>query len=487
MLTLTTKPIISNEQSKALDEAALLKNGIPALALMEEASSAIFYSLKEDFPKLKERFIAVVAGWGNNGGDALALARRLHFAGYKVDIFLFSERQGSKLYEIQKGIAGSMGIEIYDMKRLAGLVRKYSLIIEGLFGVGYSYREDEAMERLFTVISESRAQVVAIDTPSGLTAEATPAVNADLTYSIGFYKELFYCLNGRRGAGRIKNLEISFDINHLTDRAESYYIEEITPLELEAGDFVHKYSKGALMAIGGSPGKLGSIVYSGLAGLKSGAGIGLVLTGKSSVAPMNSLTKILVIDSLDKIEDYIERYSTVVIGPGLELESAEDRARLKRIFSLEKQFILDASFFSHFDRTALHSFLKPPILTPHSGEFARFFADEAADLKENSMEAVRRVSERYHCYLLLKDSFITIGFPDKKIFVYDRASRVAAQAGSGDLLAGLIGGLASQGYHPEDAIFQGLRAFYSIIEEFKRRGCRGYDPDRFISLIEEHL
>jgi NAD(P)H-hydrate epimerase len=114
---------------------------------------------------------------------------------------------------------------------------------------------------------------------------------------------------------------------------------------------------------------------------------------------------------------------------------------------------LDASFFTVFDKNTLKNFKNSPILTPHVGEFKRFFRADAADLEKDTINTVKNSAVKYGCFILLKSSFITLATPDGKIYIFDRSNRILAQAGSGDLLAGLIGSKLSGGSESLDSIF----------------------------------
>ena len=97
--------------------------------------------------------IAIISGWGNNGGDALSVARKLFFEGITTDIYIFSDKNGSELFETQKNILLSLSINLLDVKNLENNINNYTLIIDGIFGIGYSYREDKKLEDLFLLIN----------------------------------------------------------------------------------------------------------------------------------------------------------------------------------------------------------------------------------------------------------------------------------------------------------------------------------------------
>ncbi|HQB62299.1 MAG TPA: NAD(P)H-hydrate epimerase, partial [Spirochaetota bacterium] len=256
----SSSPIISPEDSKILDLKASEINKIPPIVLMEEASSQILNRLQIDFD-LTALNVAIIAGWGNNGGDALSLARKLKNIGVKVKVFVFPNEKGSELYFIQKNILINSDFILSDVERFEEEAGDFSLIIDGIFGVGYKYRKNAGMDKLFEIINRSGATIVALDVPSGLNTDGGASVKADYTYSIGFMKDVFFNISARKFCGTVINLPISFNINNIKS-AEKFYIDNIEEDKAEKkSDFVHKYQRGAVCSIGGSPGKYGSIIF----------------------------------------------------------------------------------------------------------------------------------------------------------------------------------------------------------------------------------
>ncbi|HNZ27306.1 MAG TPA: NAD(P)H-hydrate dehydratase [Spirochaetota bacterium] len=477
----SSSPIISPEDSKILDLKASEINKIPPIVLMEEASSQILNRLQIDFD-LTALNVAIIAGWGNNGGDALSLARKLKNIGVKVKVFVFPNEKGSELYFIQKNILINSDFILSDVERFEEEAGDFSLIIDGIFGVGYKYRKNAGMDKLFEIINRSGATIVALDVPSGLNTDGGASVKADYTYSIGFMKDVFFNISARKFCGTVINLPISFNINNIKS-AEKFYIDNIEEDKAEKkSDFVHKYQRGAVCSIGGSPGKYGSIIFCGLSALRGGAGVSLVLTNRDNINTLSAINAVLIYDSIINFKEYLSKYDTFVVGPGLTADDPE-RAALTELFSSNKKFVLDASFFTVFDKNTLKNFKNSPILTPHVGEFKRFFRADAADLEKDTINTVKNSAVKYGCFILLKSSFITLATPDGKIYIFDRSNRILAQAGSGDLLAGLIGSKLSGGSESLDSIFSAVGIFYKIAEYFRDNGYLTYDMERFIDRI----
>lgn len=486
MFWLTNNYILSKEELKLVDLNSFQFNKIPPVLLMEEAAEKVLNQLSCDFDLLKEK-ICILAGFGNNGGDALSLARKLFFQEIFADIYVFKDKTGSALYEQQKEILSSLNINLIDISELKEKIFSYTLIIDGIFGIGYKLKEDKEIERIFSLLNEGDAKIVSIDIPSGLNTENLNSVNADYTYSIGFLKKDFFNITTRKKVGKIKDLKISLDLKNCGYSYEYFYIRHMAKPHKKLNDFVHKYSRGGCISIGGSKGKIGAIIFSGEASIRSGSGIGLVITEEENIDLVNLSSKNLIVDTVDNIGNYIDKYKTVIIGPGLAFKNSENIEKIRKIFSLKKQFILDASFFSIFDKSVLADFAIPPILTPHSKEFKDFFKEESSNLNTNTMDIVSKVSKKYNCYIILKDSFLTIGTKDGKVIIYDNPCRILAQAGSGDILSGILGGILSQDYSCEEGMLESIRIFYEIAEFLKKSGYKSYEPEYFIDLIGKEV
>ena len=154
------------------------------------------------------------------------------------------------------------------------------------------------------------------------------------------------------------------------------------------------------------------------------------------------------------------------------------------ILDQNKDFLLDASFFTIFKKDILKKIINPPILTPHTQEFISFFKEEASNLKNDTIRTVSKIAKKYNSYILLKDSFFTFSTPEGKTFIIEKQMRILAQAGSGDILSGLISGLLAQGYSKTESVFEGIRVFYNIAENLKDKNDKSYVANDFINNIE---
>ena len=505
---LSSTNILSHYEHKELDNRATSINKILPLSLMEEAASYIFYDLKKRFVLNKEK-IAIICGTGNNGGDGLSLARKFLAYNIPIDIYIFgskdSNKSGSELYKYQKNIIETLDIEFKQLESLPSNINSYSIIIDSIFGIGFDRtRLNNEIINLFTIINNSNKIIISIDTPSGigeLSSETkisdNSIISANITYSLGFYKDSFFNILNRKFVGKIKNIKLSFFIKNINKENNFFYIDKknhnykknykIDKIERKKQDFVNKYSKGGTIFIGGSLGMAGSIVMAATAAIRIGSGISLILTEEESIPLINTLRKELIADKIYNYKNHIKKYDTICIGPGLKLNDKEKEI-VKEIFLEKKQFVIDASFFTIFDKSILSYFSIPPILTPHTGEFIKFFGDEANNIKINTLKTVTDISKKYNSYIILKDTFLIIATPEGNGYVYDNPNKLLAQAGSGDILTGIISGVivSNNSMVLLDRIFKAIDIFYSVARFLKKKKYNTYNPDYFLKLLSRY-
>ena len=462
-------PILSCEEVREIDLHTIENVGIPQAALMEEASERVFAAMCRDFPEILTSKILVLAGNGNNGADSLCIARKLFFAGAEVSIYILNDK-GSDLFVQHLKVCRNLGIEIKVLTEEPDC-SIFDFAIDGLFGVGYKYNSQRPFPLSKKWLSYLKDMtLLSVDIPSGLTTEAECVIQADVTYSIGYPKTIFYNAQTRFSCGKIRHIEISFD--KIKNAVSCNLVRCVKEKSVIINNFVHKYKRGSCLIIGGSPGKNGAVAYCISTAFAAGCGIVAVLTGELNFPDVTNVKKEAVYDVIENLSLY-EHYSCVVIGPGLSSLNEQEKKRI--IDFIEKypgQFIFDASFFTVFSKDVLKKCAKVPLLTPHSGEFRKFF-----DVKEISIEQTCDIARQYNCNILLKDSFMILAMFDGTSKVFDFPMRIAAQAGSGDLLAGYIAGNILQIDDFCEAVSFSVIRFYNELKKFADR--KFYPPEEF--------
>lgn len=454
--------IVKGSAMRAMDAYTIEKLGIPSLLLMERAAMAAADVMeKEDLLRGK---VLVIAGNGNNGGDGIALARILSNKGFTADIYMpFEGRSVSKDCQKQIDMAKSYGLTFFSVCSMEG----YSCIVDALFGVGLNRSLDERTIELVEKINACKLPVLAIDIPSGLCADRGivlgAAVRAKVTVTFQFEKTGLFLASGSLYAGKVIAAPIGIE-DPLTDKEEIFCLDkEVLGLLPETTESGNKGTFGKLLVIAGSA-KMGGAAYlSAKGGFLTGVGMVRVFTSKENKTFLHTLLPEAIIDSYEEgwdkkeLEDAILWADALVIGPGLGKEKTATEIFLHTLTFAEKKIpmLVDADGISilkeHQDLMEGNSL----VLTPHIGEMSRLVDAAIPFIKENCMELARKYAKEKEIVLVLKDAKTVIAHKDS-LYLHPYENAGMASAGTGDVLAGMIGGLMAGGLSPHKAAILGV-------------------------------
>ena len=493
MLQLDRTPIVSLVQSREIDRCTILDYHIPDIVLMEEAAERIFSDLIYRFRHHKTKLfnkISIIVYPGNNGADLLSIARKLYLNGFtNIELFILQpdKIKEDSLFDKHYKVINSLSMSINSLFQDYEKLKESSLIIDGLFGTGFRSRQSDivtsklhiSIESIIDFINSLNKPIISIDIPSALDSVKKTGLKACFTYSIGFYKQEFYNIQSRAKCGSIKNIPISFVFDPVT--CKYFHIDRIR-FKYPDDRFVNKYSRGGLMVIGGGHGTWGAVCYSINAAYSVGSGIVCLLTEETDIQTVNPMLKNTVIAGFDNIDDHISKYNTILIGPGLKLKNQRYKL-IESILRQKENIVIDASFFTLFDCSILDRIKSTPIVTPHTKEFSVFFNIDIETLKQDTINIVSMIASKYKIFIVLKDQFITVGMPDGTVNVYDKQVRIAAQAGSGDILAGIIAGFLSQTGDPAYSIYAGIESFYRSLKKISINKILSYNPDLLLEQL----
>ncbi len=414
------EPLYTAEEMR-MAEAAY--PGYPASAseLMERAGAAVAREAMRAFPRAR-RF-AVVCGGGANGGDGVVAARVLREAGREA--VETDEPEG------------------------------YDVVVDALFGTGFRGAPRPQAAALIERVNGADAPVVSVDLPSGVDASsgeiAGAAVRATLTVTFHGRKLGLIVAPGRFHAGRVVVADIGLDhIETHACRSTDALLRHVP--RRAAHD--SKYTAGAVLVVGGSPGMTGAAVLAASAALRADAGYVTLAVPAASLPVVETLALEPVKrgfsweHGLDEILAEAERANAVALGPGLgrgEEAQALVRALLQR---LELPVVVDADALFALQpvgRTA------PTVLTPHAGELARLLGRTAAEVGEHRLESARACAERFDAAVLLKGADTIVQAPGRGPIVSDLAPPSLATAGSGDVLTGVVAAFLAKGLEPVTA------------------------------------
>lgn len=466
--------ILTAAQIHELDKYTIEHEPIKSIDLMERASKAITHAIMEEWSDRTP--VIVFAGPGNNGGDALAVARMLAEAKYQVGVFLFNIH--SKLSEDcaankQRLIDSKRGIKFteislnFDPPELTA----DTLVVDGLFGSGLNKPLMGGFASLVKYINQSPAQVVSIDMPSGLMCEdntyniRTNIIRADLTLTLQQKKLAMMLPDCQPYVGRLRVLDIRLSEKYIRQAEVSCRIleeEELRPHLRRRGDFVHKGSMGNALLIAGSYGMAGAAILAAKACMRAGAGKVTVHTPRRNYGIMQVAVPEAVMQ-MDREEtifsDSVESndFDALGIGPGIGQSENTAIALIAQIRRTQCPIVVDADALnilaSH--QAWMQQLPKGIIMTPHPREFDRMAGSVSNSDYERLIRA-RQMAEHLQGYLILKGHYSALCMPDGHIIFNSTGNSGMATAGSGDVLTGIITGLLARGYNRGEACMLGM-------------------------------
>jgi ADP-dependent NAD(P)H-hydrate dehydratase / NAD(P)H-hydrate epimerase len=457
----TQRSLYTVKQVRQIDRAAIDAGQLPGIELMRRAAAAAFAALRERWPAARR--ILVVAGNGNNGGDAFLLAHLARSAGLDVRVLaLGPESTGDAAQARATWRESGGGIEVIDAKTGLG---EADVIVDGLFGTGMTRAPAGVAATLVERMNAHHGGKLALDVPSGLDADlgTTPGVvfEADATISFVAWKRGLFTADGVDCCGHLQldTLDIPAAI-HLDFGADVELLDEgiLSVLPPRKGN-VNKGRFGHVLAVGGDEGMAGAIALSAEAALRVGAGLVSVATRAAHVGTINGIRAELMargVDGPQSLQGMMDRASVIAIGPGLG-QSAWGHAHWDTAVHAGKCCVLDADALNLLAREPV-SLPALSVLTPHPGEAARLLNCEVSAVQHDRFAAARELAARYSAVVVLKGAGSLIANVDGRLALCPFGNPGMASAGMGDVLTGVIAGLLAQGLDPWDAARLGVVA-----------------------------
>ncbi|MCR5757789.1 MAG: NAD(P)H-hydrate dehydratase [Selenomonas sp.] len=466
--------IAVSEDMRQIDRLAAEEYGLPELLLMESAGHRVAQAMEHLLGTVTEKTICVLAGSGNNGGDAFAAARYLSNMGAKVKVFLTCEPAHLKTAALRmKKASDKMGIEVHgleedrDWNRLHLALKFADGILDGILGTGFDGELKKKVLRLIEEVNEAGKKVLSIDIPSGVVADSgrvsTVAVVADMTLTLGLPKVGHLLSPGADMTGQLIVDDIGIPRELLQSEKlqqtllDTKLAQTLLPLRNKA---VHKGDCGRILVVAGSLGMTGAAALAATAALRSGAGL-VTLAVPASLQPIlaGQLLEVMVQPveesvtgmfsgeaALNRLWELAQSHDAVLIGPGMgrTMETQE----FIRMFAakVNKPLIMDADALYAFNSQPdeLSKLSQVPVLTPHLGEMAALLGVSVPELRESLLPIVREAAKEYQCVLVVKSECTLVAYPDGMVFFTSVGNPGMATAGSGDVLAGTIAGLMKQ-------------------------------------------
>ncbi len=459
---------------KKLDELTIESEGIHSIDLMERAAEALTEAIVSRWDN--DRPVVVFAGPGNNGGDALAVARMLSEKGYQIEVYLFNTKGAlSEDCAINKDfIEGLPNIKFNEVTNqfTPPLLTIDHLVIDGLFGSGLNKALSGGFAAVVKHINASSATVVSIDVPSGLMGEDNTfniranIVRADVTLSLQLPKLAFLFAENADLVGDWDLVDIGLSKEAIEETETNYSIlelEEVQSLIKPRSKFAHKGNFGHGLLIAGSYGMAGASILSAKAALRSGIGLLTIHAPFGNNAILQTSVPEAMVEN-DVHERFFaeptdtHEFQTVAIGPGLGQSELTETALIDQIAECQMPMVIDADALNLLskNRQLLTKLPKGSILTPHPKELERLVGK-----CQNSFDRLTKAAELARIaqvYIVLKGAYTAIITPTSSFYFNPTGNPGMATGGSGDVLTGVLLALLAQGYTPENACKIGVFA-----------------------------
>lgn len=506
---------VSGTQMRGLDRRTITEAGISGERLMKiaglRAAAGILENFVADIPGEAAPKFCILAGKGNNGGDAFVVAEMLANADYSVT--LHCAAQGSEIsgdaLTMFRHLPASVRDHISDTLTAHDLADPHTVIVDGLLGTGFHGSLREPYKTWCRLVNAAGKPVAALDIPSGLDAdsgEADPdAVTADITFTMAAPKTGMFSEAGIRHTGRLRVLDIGIPesfVNELPDTLECTEVSTVKKLLKREAFDAHKYTRGHLFIAGGCKLFPGAPLLAAEAGLRTGAGLVTCCLPEHAeihsavpkaliVRRLSSDTGFFTARSAAELLGMADKAGAFVVGPGMGT-AAEGAGFLEKMLAVKVPLLLDADALNLLAvQPVLLEKLKarksPTVLTPHPGEMKRLTA--ALYLNTGSMsrtELAAAAAKELNAYVIYKGPRTIVAAPDGRTAVNLSGCPALATAGTGDILSGMTGAfLLNRELDVFDAVRMAVFLHGYTAEITAPLGSRGYIADDFLPRIGE--
>ncbi len=429
-----------------------IESGIPGLILMENAGARVVEFLNARFDPLSSQRIVVMCGKGNNGGDALVVARQLYtrFRPRSLDVILAADPaalQGDAAANLRMLTACGCSFA----RQTPPDARVATLVIDGLLGTGISGPASGAMLEAIRQINTAfpLAKIVSIDIPSGLPSDSGEplgeCVRADYTVTFTAPKISQAVPPNCDRMGELHVAQIGSPPELMDDISLSLLEgREVAALLAPRARNANKGDFGHVLVIGGAHGKIGAPSMSALSALRAGAGLVTVACSDQNLTAVSPALMSAQLPDRGTIEALAVRKDVIAIGPGLGDDPELVALTRKLTAESDKPMVIDADSLNALAKSDWSTNGKLRVLTPHPGEMSRLTGKTIAEIESDRIGIARSFANAKQVCLVLKGQRTLIAFPGGRVSINPTGTPAMATAGSGDILTGLIAGFIGQ-------------------------------------------
>ena len=466
--------VVTGEEMQRYDANTIEYFGMPGLVLMEQAAYVSAEEVIRLFPNRKHN-ILVLSGKGNNGGDAMAVARLLSQKGYHVTVSIitnrpldradFSESAGTQYDILQKMNLKTVTNEVAD---------SYDIIIDGIFGVGLNREISGKAANVIEQANSCHGCKISLDIPSGIHSSTGQvcgiAFKADYTITFAFLKRGLYLYPGASYAGNIIKKEIGITKDSFFNQppemiALTGAVKDYLPHRNPWG---HKGTFGKVFLIAGSEQIGGAAILAGKSCMMSGCGMLKICIHKEHKRELLTSLPEAMISVYDTLETALEQVmkgmewaDVIAIGPGLDTNEISASMLKMVIKQSTKPLVMDADGLNLLAKPEFYNLLKEYqeqensrrslLLTPHPLELARILGVGMEELKRNGLELTKKLAEELHAVIVKKDARTVVCSQLEPYALNIFGNSGMATAGSGDVLTGIIAAMLASGLSAYEA------------------------------------
>ncbi|MDP6852430.1 MAG: NAD(P)H-hydrate dehydratase [Candidatus Marinimicrobia bacterium] len=475
-------PVLTREAAYALDRDTIESGYLSENELMHNAGKSIAQFIIENVKDPFNQKFNIIAGVGNNGGDAIIAHAYLLEYEANSSLFLINKTQFTddlvKKYRIPEDKCN-----LLSEKKIFDTSEWY---LDGIIGIGLNRKIEGKYATVLEQLSLC-SNIISIDIPSGIIAntgiDAGYAIQAQCTLTMGNPKLGHFFNTGKDYTGILEILDIGFKLEAVSkENIQLIEIDDIRDRLHAPMENTHKYKQGKLLLICGSKGYAGAALLTAQGAIKSGTGIAKMIIPESLYAIIeNNVPEVITLpvpefipgslslENAERVTDELTWSDAMVFGSGLTMDMGENQWKAKILKETKIPLVLDAAGFLPLAEGNLSISELPDccVLTPHYNEFAQIFKMDKESVTADPIKAVKNIiSILEGRVLVLKGPTTIIVTSTGDILLNDHGNSLLATAGTGDVLSGVIGALLSNGYNSDDAAIIGTWLHGECAQQF---------------------